>query len=51
VSWSDGRGLVQLQGETWQARGAGRLAAGQGVRVAGREGLALVVEPDPADRS
>jgi len=47
VAWSGDRGLVSLQGEDWQARAAGPLAPGQNVRVAGRDGLALIVEPDP----
>jgi len=47
VSWSGDHGLVRLQGEDWQARAPGPLAPGQGVRVAGREGLALIVEPEP----
>lgn len=47
VSWSGERGLVSLQGEDWQARSSGPLAPGQRVRVAGREGLALIVEPEP----
>jgi membrane-bound serine protease (ClpP class) len=47
VSWSGQRGLVRLQGEDWQARAPGPLAPGQVVRVAGRDGLALIVEPEP----
>jgi membrane-bound serine protease (ClpP class) len=47
VSWSGERGLVRLQGEDWQARAPGPLAPGQLVRVAGRDGLALIVEPEP----
>ena len=47
VSWAGERGLVRLQGEDWQARGLGPLAPGQRVRVAAREGLALIVEPEP----
>jgi membrane-bound serine protease (ClpP class) len=47
VSWSGDGGVVRLQGEDWRARGAGPLAPGQRVRVAAREGLALIVEPEP----
>lgn len=47
VSWSGERGLVRLQGEDWQARAPTPLAPGQLVRVAGRDGLALIVEPEP----
>lgn len=45
LSWSGERGLVQVAGEDWQARGGASLAPGQAVRVAGRDGLALIVEP------
>jgi membrane-bound serine protease (ClpP class) len=45
VSWSGGRGFVQVQGEHWQARAATPLSGGQAVRVAGRDGLTLIVEP------
>jgi membrane-bound serine protease (ClpP class) len=45
VSWSGGRGFVQVQGEHWQARASAPLSRGQPVRVAGREGLTLIVEP------
>lgn len=47
VSWSGERGLVRLQGEDWQARAPRSLAPGQRVRVSGRDGLALIVEPEP----
>ena len=47
VSWSGERGLVRLQGEDWQARASAALAPGAKVRVTGREGLALIVEPEP----
>jgi len=47
VSWSGDSGLVRLQGEDWQARSSGPLAPGQSVRDAGRDGLALIVEPEP----
>ncbi|MBX5465174.1 MAG: NfeD family protein [Clostridia bacterium] len=48
-------GLVRLEpgGEVWSARGtaAGNLAPGERVRVTGRAGFSLLVEPDaPAGR-
>ncbi len=46
LRWSGRRGFVQVQGEEWQALGDGSLTPGQHVRVAGREGLALIVEPN-----
>lgn len=47
VSWSGDHGFVRLQGEDWRASAPVPLAPGQRVRVAAREGLALIVEPDP----
>jgi membrane-bound serine protease (ClpP class) len=43
--WQAGQGLVHTQGEDWQARSATPLAPGQKVRVTGRDGLTLIVEP------
>jgi membrane-bound serine protease (ClpP class) len=41
-----GEGWVRVHGEEWQARGAaGALRPGARVRIAGREGLVLLVEP------
>ena len=45
--WAGGEGLVHAQGEDWQARSPAALAPGQKVRVTGREGLTLIVEPAP----
>ncbi|MGH6941471.1 NfeD family protein [Hypericibacter sp.] len=45
ISWTDGEGQVLAMGERWRARGPGSLAAGQQVRVVGRDGLILRVEP------
>jgi membrane-bound serine protease (ClpP class) len=45
ISWTDGEGQVLAMGERWRARGPGSLAAGQQVRVVGRDGLTLRVEP------
>lgn len=38
-------GQVRLDGEIWQARCAAGAGTGDAVRVVGREGLLLVVEP------
>ncbi|SME99300.1 membrane-bound serine protease (ClpP class) [Tistlia consotensis] len=46
LDWSDGAGEVQVLGELWRARADAPLAAGQGVRVVGRDGLTLRVEPE-----
>jgi membrane-bound serine protease (ClpP class) len=48
LSWSDANGQVQVLGERWQARAEAPLVSGQPVRVIGRRGLTLVVEPDRA---
>src|SRR5436305_11006392 len=37
-------GWVRVQGELWQARGAGQLEPGQAVRVTAVDGLTLIVE-------
>lgn len=41
----DGVGRVHVHGEDWQAISTGPIAAGQAIRVVGREGLRLRVEP------
>jgi len=38
-------GTVRVRGEVWQARADATVAAGQRVRVHGRERLTLLVEP------
>ena len=38
-------GAVRIRGETWQARCASGVDAGQRVRVVGRDGLTVIVEP------
>lgn len=38
-------GTVRVLGEVWQARSDPAVAAGQRVRVLGRDGLTLLVEP------
>ena len=39
-------GQVRIAGELWQARSEGRAEPGAPVRVVGREGLTLLVEPE-----
>jgi membrane-bound serine protease (ClpP class) len=46
VSWTGDEGRIQVYGETWAARSTHGLAKGQKVRVVGRTGLTLVVEPN-----
>jgi len=46
VTWDGNQGFVHVQGEDWQARSDASLAPGQGVRVAARRDLTLIVEPD-----
>ncbi|MEI2418471.1 nodulation protein NfeD [Orrella sp. JC864] len=46
LSWSNGTGRVQVNGESWQARAPGPLPAGERVRVLAREGLTLTVAPE-----
>lgn len=50
VSWSGDRGLVQVQGEDWQAKSREPVAPGGRVRIAGRDGLVLTVEPEANSR-
>jgi membrane-bound serine protease (ClpP class) len=45
VSWSDVRGSVRVHGEIWSARANRPLQVNDTVRVVGREGLTLIVEP------
>lgn len=47
VDWQDHAGRVTLRGELWAARADCVLRPGDAVRVARRDGLKLVVEPDP----
>lgn len=46
VDWQDRAGHVRMRGELWTARANRVFRPGDAVRVAGREGLKLVVEPD-----
>lgn len=43
VDWDAGEGRVRVHGENWAARSDSDLAKGEKVRVAGREGLTLIV--------
>jgi membrane-bound serine protease (ClpP class) len=45
VQWDATKGRVRVRGEIWAADGALMLAEGQKVRVTGRSGLTLAVEP------
>jgi len=46
VSAFSDTGWVHVHGENWQARTHARLVRGQRIRVTGRDGLTLVVEPE-----
>jgi membrane-bound serine protease (ClpP class) len=45
VSWDGLEGRIRVSGEIWRARAASPLASGTRVKVVGRDGLVLVVEP------
>ncbi len=45
TGWAGQQGEVMVQGERWRARAAGPLRSGQVIRVVGRDGLTLLVEP------
>jgi membrane-bound serine protease (ClpP class) len=45
VHWAGGQGRVHVHGEIWAAQSGAMLAAGRKVRVTGRTGLVLTVEP------
>lgn len=45
VSWQDGQGRIHAHGEMWEAKSNQALATGQKVRITGRVGLTLMVEP------
>jgi membrane-bound serine protease (ClpP class) len=47
VSWTENSGQIHLEGELWTARSNQALSKGQKVRVTGRTGLTLAVEPTP----
>lgn len=45
IAWEGEQGRIRLKGEIWQARALQVLQAGMRVRVVGRDGLILLVEP------
>lgn len=45
VDWKDASGRVLVHGEIWAARAAGPHKAQELVKIVGREGLVLIVEP------
>ena len=46
VAWAaGGAGRIRVRGEIWAAESGAMLAAGQKVRIVGRTGLTLTVEP------
>lgn len=45
VSWDVGRGKVRVHGEVWTARAAKDLQTGAQIKITGREGLTLFVQP------
>jgi membrane-bound serine protease (ClpP class) len=47
IEWSGGKGRVRARSETWAAESSAMLTVGQKVRVTGRTGLVLTVEPKP----
>jgi membrane-bound serine protease (ClpP class) len=49
VSWTGTSGRIHLDGELWNARSIQALSKGQRVRVVGRTGLTLAVEPITAE--
>jgi len=50
VSWSGRSGHVRAHGEIWRARAESPLAPGNRVRIRQRDGLVLLVEPEPQER-
>ena len=50
ATWSaSAPGRVRVRGEIWNARGEGAVGEGMVVRVAGIDGLTLVVEPESTE--
>ena len=45
VDWDGDKGRVHVRGEIWAAQSPAPLAEGQKVRIIGRAGLTLAVEP------
>lgn len=51
IDWSEGHGRVRILGEIWLARATEALRPGQRVKVRGRDGLRLQVEPDQESKA
>ena len=45
ISWDGQEGRIRVEGEVWRARAKASLQPGARVKVVGREGLVLIVEP------
>jgi len=50
VSWSGRTGRVRAHGEIWQARADNAFSPGTLVRIRQRDGLVLLVDPEPQER-
>jgi membrane-bound serine protease (ClpP class) len=46
IDWSGDAGKIRIRGEVWTARGNSTFKPGDAVKVASRDGLTLVVEPE-----
>jgi membrane-bound serine protease (ClpP class) len=46
IDWSGDTGNIRVRGEVWAARGNSAFKPGDGVKVASRDGLTLLVEPE-----
>jgi membrane-bound serine protease (ClpP class) len=45
ISWNGQEGRIRIEGEVWRARAKASLQPGARVKVVGRDGLVLIVEP------
>jgi membrane-bound serine protease (ClpP class) len=45
ISWDGQEGRIRIEGEVWRARAKASLQPGTRVKVVGRDGLVLIVEP------
>jgi membrane-bound serine protease (ClpP class) len=46
IDWSGDAGKIRIRGEVWAARGNSTFKPGDAVKVASRDGLTLVIEPE-----
>jgi membrane-bound serine protease (ClpP class) len=46
IDWSGDAGKIRIRGEVWAARGNSAFKPGDAVKVASRDGLTLVIEPE-----